>query len=170
MIASKKREIMKDYDNACAKYYDSLNIKCLPLTTWEFRQDHFSEAIMFKKFLTNWNTKQDYLKQAHNENRELIVTDNNFKIVFASETISKISGYRQEEIIGKSPTMFQGEATCTVTRHKIKTALTQLKPFKEVILNYKKNGEPYWCEIEAFPMFDKNGTFLNYIALERVAS
>lgn len=161
---------MEHYDNACAKYYNSLNIKCLPLSTWEFRKEYFSNEIIYKKLLTTWNTKQDYLEQAHKENRELIVTDKNFRIVFASDTISEISGYSQDEIIGKSPKMFQGEGTCIVSRQKIKTALTQQKPFKEVILNYKKNGEPYWCEIEAFPMFDKNGTFINYIALERIAS
>ena len=66
--------------------------------------------------------------------------------------------------------MFQGEATSKVTRQKIKTALTQLKPFKEVILNYRKNGDSYWCEIEAYPMFDKNGSFINYVALEKIAS
>lgn len=161
---------MEHYDNACAKYYNSLNIKCLPLTTWEFRQEHFSDTIVYKKLLTNWNTEQDYLKLAHKQNRELIVTDKNFRIVFVSDTISQISGYCKEEIIGKSPTMFQGSGTCILTRQKIKIALTQQKPFKEVILNYKKNGEPYWCEIEAFPMFDKNGSVINYIALERIAS
>ncbi|MBC7440543.1 MAG: PAS domain-containing protein [Flavobacterium sp.] len=161
---------MEHYDNACAKYYNSLNIKCLPLTTWEFRNEHFSEAIIYKKLLTKWNTKQDYLKQAHKENRELIVTDKNFRIVFVSDTISNISGYRKEEILGKTPRMFQGEATSLATRQKIKIALTQQKPFKEVILNYKKNGESYWCEIEAFPIFDKKGEFINYVALEKIAS
>ncbi len=161
---------MEHYDNACAKYYNSLNIKCLPLNTWEFRQEHFSDAIIYKNLLTKWDTKQDYLKQAHKENRELIITDKNFRIVFVSDTISKISGYRKEEIIGKSPKMFQGAGTSKETQRNIKTALTLLKPFKETILNYKKNGEPYWCEIEGHPMFDKNGAFVNYIALERIAS
>ena len=161
---------MKHYDDACAKYYNNLNIKCLPLTTWEFRKEHFSDVILYKRLQNNWNTNQDYLKKARKENRELIVTDKNFRILFVSDTISDISGYRRDEIIGKSPKMFQGEGTCVVTRQKIKTALIQLQPFKEVILNYKKNGEPYWCEIEAFPMFDKSGAFTNYIALERIAS
>jgi hypothetical protein len=66
--------------------------------------------------------------------------------------------------------MFQGEATSTVTKQRIKTALNDLKPFKEVVLNYRKNGDSYWCEIEAYPMFSKKGEFLNYIALERLAS
>ena len=161
---------MRNYDNACAEYYSKLKLKCLPLTTWEFRSYSFSDAILFKRIQSNWNTKLDYLKQAQKENREIIVTDKNFRILFVSNTISKISGYHKEEILGKSPRMFQGEATSKVTRQKIKTALTQLKPFKEVILNYRKNGDSYWCEIEAYPMFDKNGSFINYVALEKIAS
>jgi len=161
---------MRNYDNACAKYYNTLKVKCLPLTTWEFRNYSFSDAILFEKIQSNWNTKQNYLRLSLKENRELIVTDKNFKIVFATNTISKISGYPLTEILGKSPKMFQGKATSEYTQKKIKTALTELKPFKEVILNYRKNGESYWCEIEAYPMFDKNGTFLNYIALEKIAS
>lgn len=161
---------MRIYDNACAHYYSKLKLKPLPLTTWEFRSYSFSDAVLFKRLKSNWNTKQDYLKQAQKENREIIVTDKNFRIVFVSNTISKISGYRQEEILGKSPKMFQGKATSEYTQKKIKTALTELKPFKEVILNYKKNGDSYWCEIEAYPIFDKNGSFVNYVALEKIAS
>lgn len=161
---------MRNYDNACAKYYNKLKLKCLPLSTWEFRNYSFSDAILFERLQSNWNTKQDYLKQSRKENRELIVTDKNFRIVFTSNTFSKISGYKREEIIGKSPRMFQGAGTSNDTRQKIKTALTELKPFKEVVLNYRKNGDSYWCEIEAYPMFDKNGKFLNYIALEKIAS
>lgn len=161
---------MEDYDSACAKYYSKLNILSLPLTTWEFRKDYLDEAIQFHKIQANWNVKQDFLKQSQKENRELIITDKHFKIIFASKNISKINGYRIKEIIGKSPAMFQGEATSKATRARIKTALNNLKPFKEVILNYRKNGNSYWCEIEAYPMFSKQGEFLNYIALEKFAA
>lgn len=161
---------MKNYENACAKYYSKLKLQSLPLTTWDFRKETFSDAYLFKKININWSNKQDYLKQSQKENRELIITDHNFKIVFASKTISRISGYQAEEILGKSPSIFQGEETSKTTRQKIKTAISQLQPFKEVILNYRKNGDSYWCEIEGYPMFDKNGAFLNYIALEKIAS
>lgn len=161
---------MRNYENACAQYYSKLKLQSLPLTSWEFRKDFFSDAFLFKKMQSNWSSKQDYLKQSQQENRELIVTDANFKIVFASKTISKISGYEREEIIGKSPSMFQGKATSKETRQKIKTAISHLEPFKEIILNYQKNGDSYWCEIEAYPMFDLNGKFQNYIALEKIAS
>lgn len=161
---------MKNYDIACAKYYNKLNILALPLTTWEFRKDYLNEAVHFHKIQVNWDAKLDFLKQSQKEKREIIITDKHFKIIFASRNFSKINGYLPQEIIGKSPSMFQGEATSKATRARIKTALINLKPFKEVILNYRKNGETYWCEIEAYPMFSKKGEFLNYIALEKFAA
>lgn len=161
---------MKNYDIACAKYYSKLNILALPLTTWEFRKDYLDEAILFHKIQANWGVKQDFLKQSQKEKRGLIITDKHFKIIFASRNISQINGYRTKEIIGKSPTIFQGEATSSATKTRIKTALNDLKPFKEVILNYRKNGDSYWCEIEAYPMFSEKGEFLNYIALEKFAA
>lgn len=161
---------MTNYENACAKYYSKLKLQPLPLISFEFRKDYFSETFLFEKLQSKWNTKKEYLKQSQKENRELIVTDKNFKIVFVSKTIARISGYEPSEILGKSPALFQGEATSDETRQKIKTAITNLKPFKEVILNYRKNGDTYWCEIEAYPQFDKNGKFKNYIALEKIAS
>ena len=161
---------MRNYENACAKFYDRIKVKPFPLNSFEFRKDYFSDAFLYKKIQAHWNIKKNYLKQSQKENRELLITDINFKIVFATNTISRINGYQPTEILGKSPAVFQGEATSDTTKQKIKTALTNLEPFKEVILNYKKNGETYWCEIEAYPMFDKNGDFQNYIALEKIAS
>lgn len=162
--------MIKEYDNAWAKYQEKLNILSLPLVLWEFRKEMYSEKMHFKTINRFWNTKIDYLKVSKLEKRELVITDKNFKIIFASQNISKMNGYQPEEMLGKSPIMFQGLKTSKRTTLSIRKAVDNLKPFKEVILNYKKNGETYWCEIEAQPMFTKNGAFINYVAYEKTAS
>ncbi len=80
-----------------------------------------------------------------------------------------MNGYDYKDIIGNSPRMFQGEETSKESRANIRKAVQELKPFKETILNYKKNGEKYLCQIEAYPKFDINGNFINYIAFETAA-
>ncbi|WP_309607610.1 PAS domain-containing protein [Flavobacterium sp.] len=162
--------MLKEYDNAWAKYQEKLNILSLPLVSWGFSKEFYSEEIQYKNINQFWNTTTDYLKLSKSEKRQLVITDKNFKIIFASENISKMNGYQPQEMLGKSPTMFQGLKTSKRTVLSIRKAIDNLKPFKEVILNYKKNGETYWCEIEAKPMFNQNGEFINYIALERIAS
>ncbi len=161
---------MREYDNAWAKYQKGLRIVPTPLVCWDFRTEYLAESVRFKKLEQNWDTKLNFLEISKKQDQEIIVTDKNFKIVFASDTITNMNGYTPKEMIGNAPSMFQGEKTSAKTRSAIKQAISELKPFKEVIINYKKNGKSYKCEIEAYPMFDKNGEFLNYIALERLAS
>jgi PAS domain S-box-containing protein len=160
---------MKEYDKAWAKYQENLSIMSLPLISWEYHQLNSLEAILFKRIQRNWQDQTNFLKKAKMEKREIIVTDKNFMIIFASDNIEVINGFKPNEIIGKSPKMFQGKDTTVQSRENIQKAVKNLEPFKEVIINYDKNGEKYCCEIEAYPKFSKEGEFLNYIAFERVA-
>lgn len=159
-----------EYDNAWAKYHSRMKILQTPLICWDFFQHHYSDFILINNIQKKWSEKIDFLKVTNIEKREVIVTDKNFKIIFATDTIVNMNGYSPSEIIGKSPGYFQGIETSIKTKKSIKYALQDLKPFKEVILNYKKNGETYWCEIEAYPKFDKKGDFINYVAFEKLAS
>ncbi len=159
-----------EYENAWSKYRSGMKILQTPLVCWEFIKNYYSDGFLMNKIQENWNEKINFLNVVNNQKKEIIVTDKNFKIIFATDTIVNMNGYTSSEIIGKSPGYFQGIETSKKTKKVIKDALQDLKPFKEVILNYKKNGETYWCEIEAYPKFDKKGNFTNYIAFEKLAS
>lgn len=170
-INTKKTKIMTlEYDNAWAKYRSGLKILQTPLVCWDFFKTYYSDAYLMTKIQENWNEKINFSNVTNNQKREIIVTDKNFKIIFATDTIVNMNGYVPNEIIGKSPGFFQGIDTSKKTKKVIQKALINLEPFKEVILNYKKNGETYWCEIDAYPKFDKLGNFVNYVAFEKLAS
>jgi PAS domain S-box-containing protein len=161
---------MKEFDQAWAKYQNELNLLSLPITNWEFLEGYSSDEVEFRKIQKNWSDNTNYMLLAKKQNSEFLVTDKNFKIIYASKNIMRINGYEIKEIIGKSPSMFQGADTSEITKKNIRESIKNLKPFKEVILNYKKSGEKYYCHIEAYPKFGKNGEFLNYIAIEKIAS
>ncbi|NHN25659.1 PAS domain-containing protein [Flavobacterium jejuense] len=161
--------MLKEYDKAWAKYQESLKIVPLPLISWEFYNMPRAEQKEFNDIQANWSEKINYLKVKKTNNSAILVTDANFKIIFASTNIMEMNGYDYKEIIGNSPKMFQGKETSLESRKKIRIAIENLRPFKEVILNYKKNGEIYLCQIEAYPKFDKKGIFVNYIAFETAA-
>lgn len=161
--------MLKEYDKAWVKYQESLSILPLPLMSWEFYNLPRAEQREFNDLQVNWSEKINYSKIKRNNPVAVLVTDANLKIVFASSNITDMNGYDYKEIIGKSPKMFQGKATSLESRKNIRIAVENLLPFKEVILNYKKNGETYLCQIEAYPKFDKQGNFVNYIAFETAA-
>jgi PAS domain S-box-containing protein len=160
---------MNEYDKAWAKYQNNLTIISLPIISWEYHNLESTEALLFKDIQRNWEDQTNFLKIAKAEKREVIITDKNFTIIFASDNIDIINGYKSNEIIGKSPKMFQGKETTAQSRENIQKAIKNLEPFKEIIINYDKNGNKYCCEIEAYPKFSKEGEFLNYIAFEKVA-
>jgi PAS domain S-box-containing protein len=162
--------MLEEYDKAWLKYQRSIKRKSLPLLS--LGQFSFTpyESSVFESIQRKWRVKENLNSIVNNRKCEVIVTNPHLEIVFASRDIYKMNGYYPNELIGKTPRIFQGEHTSELAKSNIKQAISQQLPFKEVVFNYKKDGTTYFCEIEAFPKFDKNGVLLNYIAFEKIAS
>lgn len=156
------------YDQAWAKYQKKLRILPLPILSWDIFSHPNVEITAFNSLQKNWANKENYQNQV--ANKPVIITDNKLTILFATKEISRLTGYHSSEIIGKSPKMFQGPLTNEITRVKIREAIKNKHPFKEIVINYKKDGTFYKCEIEAYPKFDANNNLVNYIAFEKIAS
>ncbi len=160
--------MFNEYDQAWEKYQKKIKLLPLPLLSWDIFSNPNEAISTFNTLQKNWVNKEEY----HNKiaNKSVIITDDKLTIVFASKEISELTGYHSSEIIGQSPKMFQGALTDNRTREKIRIAISKNHPFKEIVINYKKDGTCYKCEIEAYPKFDNNNNLVNYIAFERIAS
>ena len=167
----------REYENAVAAYVSRLNIKSMPLTSWNFYAEYFdrtvktlSDANVLKGIarLNSWSQEWDLYNELQSET-VIVVTCAKLKIVFASQNIQKMNGYKPEEVIGNSPKMFQGQATDSLISQQISEAVNNQKPFDKVVINYKKDGSQYKCHIKGFPIFNKNGKLTNFIAFEKAA-
>lgn len=156
------------YDQAWAKYQKKLRILPLPLVSWDVFSTTNQEAFHFSTLQKKWTNKEEYHSQI--ANKSVVITDKNLTILFATKEISELTGYHSSEIIGRSPRMFQGVLTSESTKNSIRKAISKKHPFKEVLLNYRKDGSTYWCEIEAYPKFDNKNNLVHFIAFERIAS
>jgi PAS domain-containing protein len=159
-----------EYDIAWTKYMKKARIVPLPLRCWDVFHNYYSEIENYNFIQKDWQIKEDYLNVVNLEKREIIITNTNQEIVFATNGIYEMNGWNPFEVIGKSPKIFQGALTDEKIRNKIKTAIKNQLPFKEIILNYRKDDSTYLCEIEGHPKFNKKGELINYIAFERIAS
>lgn len=158
------------YEEALAKHYSKSKIIHLPLITWDFFGSQNFEINKFNAIQEKWNSKVNFREINSLSKLEIIITNLNQEIIFASQGIVAMNGYQPFEIIGKSPKIFQGVFTSEKSKSNISEALKNELPFKEVILNYRKDGTSYLCEIEGFPKFNDKGILMNYIAFERIAS
>ena len=103
---------------------------------------------------------------AKNTSNSVIITDKNKNIVWANESMINLSGYSFDELIGRSPKMFQFEKTDPNTIEYISKKLSQEEMVNVEILNRGKLGNEYWLEINIVPIFDSKNELTGYIAVE----
>jgi PAS domain S-box-containing protein len=75
--------------------------------------------------------------------------DPGLRILFVNPAFEKITGYPPDEVLGRSPRFMQGPGTSIEEIHRIEAALHTHKAVRAELLNYKKDGTPFWVEIEA---------------------
>jgi diguanylate cyclase (GGDEF)-like protein/PAS domain S-box-containing protein len=78
-----------------------------------------------------------------------------------------MSGYSLNEVIGKSPRILQGPGTCRATLDRIRQKLEAWEPFREEILNYRKDGTPFWVELNVRPLADETGWYTHWVSVQR---
>jgi PAS domain S-box-containing protein len=174
---NKTMATLKEDNNPKAKYFDSLKRNAIPLISWGFSasfQAEIKNIVLDTNKISNlahdkkwknidWNFRNKL------EEKVILITDTKLNIVFASHNMHKMNGYVEKEVLGHSPKMFQGKETVMKTSNEIREAIALQKPFVKQVLNYKKNGELYYCNIEGFPIFNKKGVLVNFIAFEQAA-
>lgn len=168
----------KEYEKAIAKYHKNLTLMSLPLKSWSFYSSFFDKAKMaigdaslLESIVSQnkWEATWSFNEQLQNDT-VIVVTDATLNIVFASKNIVDMNGYIPEEVIGNSPKMFQGILTNDKVSREISTAVKEQKPFDKVIINYCKDGSIYKCHIKGYPVFNKKGKLINFIAFEKIAA
>lgn len=167
----------KKYDDAVANHYKGLKMMNFPLISWDFHQINMAQIVKTYSDLakinkisstSKWNSQTWDFKSRLTE-EVVVITDTSLKIVFASNGLSKMNGYVEKEVLGKTPKIFHGMATCSIISNEIREAINSEVPFEKTVVNYKKNGETYICEIKGFPIFNSKGDLSHFIAFEKAA-
>jgi len=92
-------------------------------------------------------------------------TDIHGTITYANSKFVEISGYSQEELIGKHHNILRDpDMDASVFRELWKTIKSK-HSWSGVITNVHKNGSKYTVEASIFPILDANGDIVEYIAI-----
>jgi PAS domain S-box-containing protein len=103
---------------------------------------------------------------ATNTTNMVIFTDKEERITWVNDSVERLTGYSREELIGKTPRIFQSEKTRKAEKYRISEAIRQHKPIKAEVLNRGRYGNEYWLELYIQPVFDKAGELSGYMAIE----
>lgn len=97
----------------------------------------------------------------------VIVTDKEQKIQWVNDAFTRVTGFAQEEIVGKTPGSFlQGPGTDASTVNFMRQKIQACQSFECDIINYTNGGSPYWVRIQCQPLFDNNGNHIGFFSLQ----
>lgn len=150
-----------------------------PLQSWDFFMENYHRLMKCGEDLMNlkkmakahgWKLDWDLQEKLVGENKVIIVTTLTQRIVFASSNLLDMTGYIPDEVLGQLPALFQGRGTALQTKAAIRASVKNRVAFQETLLNYRKNGQSYDCVIDAYPVYNKKGEVVNFIAFENEAA
>ncbi|CAI0379473.1 unnamed protein product [Linum tenue] len=88
-------------------------------------------------------------------------------IVFASRGFLKMSGYSRDQVVGRNGRMFQGPNTCRRSVMEIREAIREERGVEISLLNYRKDGTPFWMLFRMAPVFGKDeGRVIHFVAVQ----
>ncbi|MFE1603129.1 PAS domain-containing protein [Methylobacterium sp. ID0610] len=85
-------------------------------------------------------------------------------IVFANAAFQALTGYAEEDLVGRNCRLLQGPGTDPETVARIRAAVAEGREVRSSILNYRKDGSPFWNELFVAPVFDEAGNLINFFA------
>lgn len=87
-------------------------------------------------------------------------------LVFVSETFTRQTGFEPNEVIGRNCRFLQGPGTDPRAVETIRAGLERRIAFQVDILNYRKDGTPFWNRLRIRPQYDLRHKLVYFIGCQ----
>jgi PAS domain S-box-containing protein len=89
------------------------------------------------------------------------------RILYVNRAFTTMTGYRPEEVVGRTPRILQGPKTSRRVLDRLRRELDRGKSFRGRAVNYRKNGSEFWLEWRVAPVWDHVGRITHFVAVQR---
>jgi PAS domain S-box-containing protein len=97
----------------------------------------------------------------------VLISDENRKIIYVNNSFTELTGYSESEVLGRNCAFLQGPDSDPETILKMRAALDAGEAFEGEILNYRKDGRPFWNELSISPIRASEAEPLRFIGIQR---
>ncbi|WP_416138379.1 EAL domain-containing protein [Halomonas sp. HK25] len=94
-------------------------------------------------------------------------TQPDMPIVYANEALCQLTGYASDEVLGRNCRFLQGKETDPAVVATLRHALTARSEVQVTLLNYRKDGTPFWNRLAISPVVDEAGHCTHFIGTQQ---
>jgi sigma-B regulation protein RsbU (phosphoserine phosphatase) len=87
-------------------------------------------------------------------------------LIFINDGFERLTGYSKENVVGKNCRFLQGEDTDQASVEELRRAVRSGEQTTVELLNYKKDGTPFWNRLSITPLKDQNGMTTHYVGVQ----
>lgn len=126
---------------------------------------HINNKIESEKLICSTQLLQQY-KQTVDRSSIVSKTDPRGVITYVNEAFCRISGYKEDELLGKPHNIVRHpDMKASIFKEMWNTIKKRKEPWIGEVKNRKKDGSSYWVQTIINPILDANGKILEYIGI-----
>lgn len=87
-------------------------------------------------------------------------------LIFVNDGFTRITGYPAQEVLGRNCRFLQGAETDPSVVAEVGEAVREGRPVQRTLLNYRKDGVPFWNRLTIDPVQDEDGVLTHLIGIQ----
>lgn len=87
-------------------------------------------------------------------------------IIYANKAFERLTGYSQEDIIGRNCRFLQGDDRDQEARQQIADAMKNQQVIEVTLRNYRKDGSLFLNRLKITPLFDSKQRVIYYLGVQ----
>jgi nitrogen fixation negative regulator NifL len=96
----------------------------------------------------------------------IVITDPEGNIEYVNPKFCKLTGYSDEDVLGKNPRILKSGKTPGKTYEQLWETILAGEKWRGEFQNKKKTGELYWEDAVISPIFNENGDIIHFLAVK----
>lgn len=87
-------------------------------------------------------------------------------LIYVNDGFLAMTGYAREEVLGRNCRFLQGTNGDETARARIRAAIQNQRPCVVELVNYRKDGTPFWNRLSITPVIDATGVATHFVGIQ----